>query len=328
LLDDRALGLGCAASASMCVCLLGATLAHADPSDVDPALAYNYGEIETARHVATAGAQRATSNSIGALFVNPANIAAGEVYHLGVLAQIWPQAQRQSYGAAAADSLVSTSELAGAAGVTYNTEDKDGVDREWTDLRFAMAYPFSSSLLVGLGGRYLWLRQDGNGPLGSSAASSGLSDDQIVRQWSFDAGATAKPIPELSLSIAGSNLTSAGHGFLPTTVGGGIGYGVKEIGIEADLVADFTTFDDTAIRGMVGIETLLGGKYAVRAGYRYDTGFEAHALSGGLGYIAREFTAEAGVRHTFADPAATVLVVGFTYHLESTGFDPTPGDGF
>ena len=312
----------------MCVCLLAAMHARADPSKVDPALAYNYGEIETARHVATSGAQRATSNSIGALFVNPANIAIGEVYHLGVLAQFWPQANRQSYGAAAADSLVSSSELAGAAGVTYNTEDKDGVDREWTDLRFAMAYPFSSSVFLGVGGRFLWLRQDGDGPLGASLASSGLPDEKILRQWSFDAGATVKPVPELSLSLSGQNLTAPDNGFMPTTVGGGIGYGVTEVGVEADLVADFTTFEDTALRGMAAIETLIDGKYAVRGGYRYDQGFETHAASFGLGYVAREFTTEIGVRHTFADQPATVLVIGFTYHMEATGFEPGPGDGF
>jgi hypothetical protein len=312
----------------MCVCSLGAAAARAEPSEVDPTLGYNYGEIETARHVGTAGAQRATSNSIGALFVNPANVALGEVYHVGVLAQIWPQANRQSYGAAAADSLVSSSELAGAAGVTYNTQDKDGVDREWTDVRFAMAYPFSDSLFVGAGGRVLWLRQDGSGPLGTSLASNGLPDDKIVRDWSFDAGATVKPTPELSLALVGQNLTGPGHSFMPTTVGGGIGYGVQEVGIEADLVADFSTFDETAIRGMVALETLFDGKYALRGGYRYDQGLETHAAAVGAGYVAREFLVEMGMRHTFADAPATVLVIGFTYHLESAGFGPTPGDTF
>lgn len=312
----------------MCVCSLFAGNLRAEPSEVDPTLWYNYGEIETPRHVATAGAQRATSSSIGALFVNPANVAVGEVYHLGVLAQIWPQANRQSYGAAASDSLVSSSELAGAAGITYNTADADGVDREWTDLRFAMAYPFSSSVFLGLGGRFLWLRQDGTGPLGPSAASAGLRDEQIVRDWSIDAGATVKPVPELSLSLTGSNLTSPNHGFLPTTLGGGIGYGVKELGIEGDVVADFTSFDETKLRGMVALEALLGGSVALRAGYRYDQGFESHALGLGVGYIAREFAVELGGRHTFLDRAASAVVLGFTYHLESAGFEPGAADAF
>jgi hypothetical protein len=312
----------------MCVCSFAPRAVRAEPSDVDPTLGYNYGEIETARHAATAGAQRATSTSTGALFANPANVALGDVYHLGVLAQIWPEAKRQSYGAAASDSLVSRSELAAAAGATYNVEDPDGIDRKWTDLRFAMAYPFSDALFVGLGGRYLWLEQNGSGPLGTSLASSGLSDEQILRQWSFDAGATVKPTPELALSIVGTNLNDPDTGFMPTTLGGGVGYGVKEFGIEADLVADFTTWEDTSVRAMLALESLLAGQYALRAGYRYDPGLEAHALGLGLGYVAREFSADVGARRTFADRAATTLVVSFTYHLEGTGLEPTSADGF
>jgi hypothetical protein len=312
----------------MCVCSLVATSSRADPSDVDPTVGYNYGEIETARHAATVGAQRATSSSIGAVFANPANVAMGEVYHLGVLAQIWPEAKRQSYGAAASDSLVSRSELAAGAGATYNTQDADGIDRQWTDLRVALAYPFSDSLFVGLGGRYLWLQQNGSGPLGTSLASSGLEDEQIMRQWSFDAGATVKPIPELALSLVGTNLNNPDSGFMPTTVGGGLGYGVKEFGIEADLVADFTTWDDTSLRAMLAVETLIAGQYAVRAGYRYDSGLEASALGLGFGYVAREFAADLGARRTLGDEAATVLVLSFTYHLESTGFEPSSGDTF
>jgi opacity protein-like surface antigen len=311
----------------MCVCLFGATEARAEPSEVDPTIGYNYGEIETARHAATAGAQRATSTSIGALFVNPANIAVGEVYHLGVLAQIWPEAKRQSYGAAASDSLVSKSELAGAAGATYNVQDSDGIDRQWTDLRFAMAYPFSNSLFLGAGGRFVWLEQTGPGPLGTSLASSGLSGEQIVKQWAFDAGVTVKPTPELSLSLVGQNLNSPNIGFMPTTVGGGIGYGVQEFGIEVDAVADFTTWEDTAVRAMLGLESLLAGQYALRGGYRYDQGTGDHALAMGFGYVAREFQAELGARRTLGDQAVTALVVSFTYHLETTGFEPAPGEG-
>jgi hypothetical protein len=312
----------------MCVCSLTAGVARADPSEIDPTLGYNYGEIETARHVATAGAQRATSTSTGALFANPANVGFGDVYHLGVLAQIWPEAKRQSYGAAASDSLVSRSELAAAAGATYNIQDPDGIDRKWTDLRFALAYPFSDALFVGLGGRYLWLEQNGDGPLATSLASAGLHDEQILRQWSFDAGATVKPTPELALSIVGTNLNDPDTGFMPTTLGGGVGYGIKEFGFEADLVADFTTWDDTSVRTMIGVESLLGGQYSLRAGYRYDQGLDAHAFGLGFGYLAREFSADIGARRTFADQPATTLVVSFTYHLESTGFEPTSGDTF
>jgi hypothetical protein len=191
-----------------------------------------------------------------------------------------------------------------------------------------MAYPFSDALFVGLGGRYLWLQQNGSGPLGTSLASSGLEDEQIMRQWSFDAGATVKPTPELALSLVGTNLNNPDSGFMPTTVGGGLGYGMKEFGVEADLVADFTTWEETTLRAMLAAETLIAGQYALRAGYRYDAGLDGSAVGLGFGYVVREFSADLGARRTFGPETATTLVVSFGYHLESAGFEPSSGDTF
>src|SRR5688572_20246092 len=92
-----------------CFGLIGSLLsapARADRSDLPPEVGYNYGEIETPRIAAMGGAQRAFSNSLEALFLNPANMAATRIYHLGALAQIWPEANRQSYGGGAVDSIV------------------------------------------------------------------------------------------------------------------------------------------------------------------------------------------------------------------------------
>lgn len=312
--------------------LVGSTLvcasARADRSGLDPALGYNYGEIETARIAATGGAQRALSSSLGALFVNPANIAVERVYHIGAFAQIWPEARRQSYGAAAVDSIGSSSRVAGAAGVTYNFQDPDGVDRKWTDARFALAYPFSDTFYFGVGGRYLLLSQDGLGPLGVSLASGGIHDQQIVRAFSFDAGTTFKPTPELAFSLTGTNLANPGHGFLPTSVGGGVGYGVKQFAIQGDLVGDFTSWDESKLRAMLGLELLLADHYAVRGGYRYDQGADSHGLGVGLGYIDRAFIFDIGVRRIVSGEKATTVVLGFTYHLDSTGLTPSAGDTF
>jgi hypothetical protein len=302
--------------------------AHAESTELDPAIGYNYGEIETARTAATGGAQRALSTSISAAFINPANIARERVYHIGAFAQLWPEARRQSYGAAASDSVSSGSRLAAAAGVTYNFQDPDGIDRRWTDARVALAYPFSDQFYFGLGGRYLWLSQNGLGPLGVSQASSGLPGEQIVRNFSFDAGATFRPVPELSLSLVGANLSNPGHGFFPTSLGGGIGYGGKQVALEGDLVADFTTWDATRVRAMAGIETLFADHYAVRGGYRYDQGPDSHSLALGTAYIDRMFILDVAVRHAFTGGSATAVVIGFTYHLESSGLTPTMGESF
>jgi hypothetical protein len=302
--------------------------AGAERSKLDPSIGYNYSEIEIPRHAATAGAQRALSTSIGGLFVNPANVAVGDVYHLGAFAQIWPEASRQSYGAAASDSLLSSSGLAGAAGATYNFQDPDGVDRKWTDVGFALAYPFSEQLFFGLGGRYLWLSQNGAGPLAPSTTTSGLREENIVATFSFDAGATFKPVPEVSIAIVGNNLANPGHGFLPTSLGAGLGFGRGVFALEGDVVADFTSYGDTKLRGMGGLELLLAEHYALRAGYRYDQGAESHSLGFGAGYIDRAFLIDFGVRRVVDGAAATAIVLGFTYHLESTGLTPSAADSF
>lgn len=302
--------------------------AQAEPSRLDPTVGYNYSEIEIPRHAATGGAQRALTSSIGGLFVNPAGIAVGRVYHLGAFVQLWPEAGRQSYGAAASDSLLSSTRLAGAVGVTHNFQDPDGVDREWTDVRFAFAYPFSEQFFFGLGGRYLWLDQNGRGPLPPSEASGGLRGKNMIQAPSFDAGLILKATPEFALAVVGNNLGNPGHGLLPTSIGGGIGFGRSQFAAEIDVVADFTSWQETTLRLMSGLELLLAQRFAIRGGYRYDPGAESHAVSAGGGYIDRSFLIDFGVRRVVSGATATVLVLGFTYHFETTGLTPNPGDTF
>jgi opacity protein-like surface antigen len=305
--------------ASVAICTTG--VAHADKSKLDPTIGYNYEEIETPRIAAMGGATRALSNSLEALYLNPANMAASRVYHIGGMAQIWPEARRQSYGVGAMDSFGSKYQLAGGIAGTYNTQDSDGIARRWTDLRFALAYPLSPEFFLGFGGRYLLLAQNGLGPLGASLPSSGLDGQRIVRALSFDAAATFQPMEGLSLSVVGNNLSDPGNGFQPMSVGGAVGYGKDVFGIEADVVGDFDSWNKDTVRAMGGGELLVGDHFPLRAGYRYDQGAASHALSGGIGYVDRLFSADIALRRTVVGATATAIVFGFTYHLESAGLE-------
>src|SRR5690606_4364916 len=128
---------------SIALVLFGVTLAPAAnaQSELPPEVGYNYGDVETPRTLSLGGAQRATSFSVGGLFSNPANMARTAVYHLGGLSEIWPEARRVSFGAAAVDSIVNSKGIAGGLGYTWNQQDKDGLDRQYNDLRFALAFP-------------------------------------------------------------------------------------------------------------------------------------------------------------------------------------------
>ena len=308
------------------VVILVAATASADPSELPPEVGYNYGFTETPRIAATGAALRAMSNSDSALFINPANMAATRVYHIGAFAQIWPEASRQSYGGAVVDSIVSSTGLAGGLGGTYNRQDADGVDRKAIDVRFALAYPFSKLFFVGAAGRYLSLEEDGFprglGQLRPSSASGGLRDSAIVKTITFDAGMTLKPIPELSLALVGYNLTDSGHGFLPLMLSGAAGFGTEDFTIEADYLADFTTYDDTKSRIMGGGELLIADHFPLRIGYRWDEGAESHTLTGGAGYLDPAYSLEASIERTVSGDSSTAIVFGFKYHLESTGLTP------
>jgi len=315
----------CALLGVALACITEASFAE---TEVPPELGYNYGESETPRTLALGGAQRATSYAIGGLFMNPANMARTQVYHLGGFSEIWPESKRVSFGGAAVDSIVNTKGVAGGVGYTWNQQDKDGIDRQYNDLRFALAFPLQNKFFLGLGGRYLWLAQNGNGPLGESLASGGLGEERIIEGFSFDAGVTIKPTDSLYISAVGNNLSDPGNGFQPLTAGGGIGFANNDFGIEADVVFDFTTWDKTTARYMGGAEYLVGGAVPIRLGYRYDTGLESQAVSAGLGYTDTQFSADAAVRRYISGDEGTAIVLGLTLHLETSGLTPSPSSEF
>ncbi|HVW25368.1 MAG TPA: hypothetical protein VHC69_08355 [Polyangiaceae bacterium] len=298
-------------------------LARADASKLPPEVGYNYGETEAPRTAGMGSALRAFSNSTDALFMNPANMAATRVYHLAAIAQIWPEASRQTYGAAIVDSIVSSSKLAGGLAASWTGQDPSGVDRSAFDVRFALAFPFSEHFYLGATGRYLSLQQNGY-PRGlfdlpPSLAAGGTHGSDIVQTVTFDAGATLKPIPELALSIVGTNLTNPGNSFLPLMFGGGIGFGTDDLTIEADALGDFTTYGSAKARAMVGGEYLVADHVPLRLGYRYDQGADSHAITGGAGYLDSAYSIDLSVQRTVAGPAATAIIIGFQYHVESGG---------
>lgn len=315
------LALACAGA-----CFFGSTVVHAEPSKLPPEVGYNYNEIETGRIAGKNGADRALGSSVSALFDNPANMAASRVYHAAALLQIWPEASRQTYGVGAVDSVGSSSRIAGGLGATWSRQDPDGVDRTSSDLRFAFAYPLSDKLFAGAGGRFMWLNQNGAGPLGASYASGGLEGDRILKNFAFDLGLTLKPGGGLAFALVGNNLNGTDTSFQPLTLGSGIGFAKDKFGIEGDVVADFVTWDETKLRAMVGAELLLGEHAIVRGGYRFDDGAKSHSGSLGLGYVDKAFSADLGLRRILVGDAATAIVLTFTYHVESTGLTPSPSE--
>ncbi len=308
-------------SCTLSLSLLATATALAEPSQLPPEVGYGYGEVVTPRIASLAGAGRATSIGTSALFINPANMAVGQRFHLEALAQIQPETRRQSYGGAVVDS--NTSRIAGGLGVNWSTQDPDGVNRRWTDFRFALAAPLGDVVFLGLGGRLLTLSQDGATPFNSNSrfdpVSGGLYEENILNTVTLDAGLTLQPIEGLFIGVTGHNLTNLDNGLMPLTGGLGVGYADQAFTLSADAVVESNSFSRATGRFMGGGEVLVAGHYAIRGGYRYDTGQLTHTLSGGFGYIDRRFAIEASAQHGVAGQRSTAIVFGFRIHLEGMG---------
>ncbi|MBK8253886.1 MAG: hypothetical protein IPK82_14640 [Polyangiaceae bacterium] len=271
---------------------------------------------------------RAWGYGTTSVFLNPANLAETRAYHIQGLVQLMPEAARQAYGAVVMDSV--TNKLAGGVSVVGSFADPDGLDRTSLDVRFALAYPISDKFLIGAGGRYIRATQLGGGILGNSVISGGLADGEgrhpFLETATFDVGLTLRPTEGLALSAVGQNLTYPNNGILPTTLGGGLGYTIAGFTIEADALADFNSWGTPTARAMAGAEYLIAERFPIRLGYRFDQGAEQHAISGGLGYIAREFAVEASVRRALDERGPTTVVIGLSYFLESSGLIRSTSD--
>jgi hypothetical protein len=268
------------------------------------------------------GALRALGNGTSALFLNPADMVETRVYHLQAIAQVSPETGRQVYGGTIVDSV--TGRLAGGLSVLGGFVDPDGLNRSSIDVRLGLAFPITEKLFLGASGRYAKVTQGGTGPFGADPIAGGLVDPAggryaFVSALTFDAGLTLKPTDNFYIGVSGQNLTYPNNSILPTLVGGGIGFGNEDLSLEADALADLTSWNKTTARFMVGGEYLAGDHVPLRLGYRFDQGAKMHWLSAGLGYVMNEFSLEASVKRSVSNPGVTSMSFGIAYHLESSG---------
>lgn len=308
------------------ITVLTTTRAYADPATTSPEQGYDLGEIQTPRAVAMAGALTAMGTSTTALVLNPANLPLARVYHFEGFAAVSPQARRQSYGGAVADS--STNRLAGGFAGTWNQMDPDGIKRTWTDMRLGVAYPFGDNFSAGLAGRYLRTEQGAaSGPLGGSLASDGTRGAELFNAFTFDIGATVIPMKKLRIGVVGHNLTNPGTALAPTLISGGVGFTHEIVVVEADAVVDFTTWQKARVRAMLGGEIFVADHFPLRLGYRYDDGMRTHGISAGVGYIDRKWSFELSGRHDVAgDHPGTMLVAGLRFFYDAGRLAPDEAD--
>jgi hypothetical protein len=318
--------------ATLAVALVADRPAAAQAMSTTPEAGYDTGEVPGARSVGMGGALTALGVSTPALFLNPANMPFARVYHLEAIGGVIPEAGRTVAGAAIVDSALNQFRLAGGLGGAWSQMDPSGMGRTWTDVRMALALPLGDAFAVGATGRWLRVEQAVSaGPFGHSFVSDGTPTGPILNTVTIDLGATLALGDAVRVGVVGHNLTAPGTSLAPTTAAFGIGYGTKDFAVEADGMADFTTYSRVAGRAMVGGEVFAADHYPIRAGWRYDGGMHVHAASLGFGYVEPTWSAELSVRRDLlADHGSTLVVLSLRYFYDSGGTS-TPadaGDGF
>jgi hypothetical protein len=268
-----------------------------------PEAGYDYGEIANPRELAMGGAVRATGWSTSSLLFNPANMVLQRVYHAELLGTIEPAFGRLDYGAGVVDSI--TNRIAGGFYV-LNSQLGTGSDpyqRQRVDTRVSVAYPASDKIAIGLTAKWLQITQNGDGPFGPSPVSMSSGNSKIDI-YTADAGITFTPSENIRLALVAYNPFALGTALAPMMFGAGFGFTQGALAVEADgVLCDQTTWGSWKMRAQVGAEYFFGDAVPVRLGYTYDDGSQRHSISGGAGYVSKNFAIDGGVRVEVASPS-------------------------
>ena len=259
--------------------------------------------FEGARSLAMGGALRAAAVSTPSLYLNPAALASGQLYHVETAYQYDAASTGHLANAAIVDS---TNAIAAGLGALYHVSDVDDLDRTAYDLRLGLAVPFARTFSLGGTIKYLHLSQEGND-----------GEQTLLDDFTVDAGALLRLGDLLSIGASGYNLTNLDTPEAPLKVGFGAAVSLLGVAvIDGDVVLDLTTYEQTEARYALGAEYFAANRYPLRIGYAYDAGADAQFLSGGLGYVDQRFAADASLRQQVTNGSSTTLTVALRFFLQ------------
>lgn len=257
------------------------------------------------------GALRAAAVSTPSLYMNPAGMALGRLYHLEAAYQYDNAAQGHLANASIVDS---TNKVGGGLGATYSVSDPDHADRTQYDLRLGFAAPLAQGLSIGGTLKYLHLEQAGTPALGAAAAAA--SDEPLLDDFTFDAGAMLKLGEMFALGVAGYNLTNLDTPEAPLEVGFGAAVTLGGLAvIDADAILDLSTYDRVVSRYAIGGEYFAASRYPIRLGYSIDPREHEQFVSGGVGYVDQRFATEISLRQQIAGGSDTTVAAGLKFFV-------------
>lgn len=270
--------------------------------------------MATPRMMALGGRAEALGTSTSAMFANPAAIVGSRSFHTDGYFLWDPTVNRFMGGSSVIDSTRSLF----AAGFAYlydstATSNSSGVatdTRSVHDGRVNVSLGFANHA-IGIGGSVRYLNVSG-GPLAQTGSTLGTGP---WGGFTFAAGLYFKPVQALQISVMGNNLNNPETTAAPLSVSGGLAFTpVPVFSAVADVLFDFRSA--ATPRGLYsgGLELFLANHYAIRAGYQYDDIRGGnHTVTGGLGYLHRDFGVEFGMRQMVHPEMQTTLMLSIRY---------------
>jgi opacity protein-like surface antigen len=255
--------------------------------------------LESARGLALGTGARASALSTSALAYNPAALAVGRLYHVEGVVDYMPDMKTVALGGSVVDS--STSRL--AAGISFRgflsgTGGVGGVDG-----RVGLAFPISDAVSLGVSGRYLSARRDGD------AVAALPASVKEAKGFTMDASLRINPVPMFMLYGGAYNFINLDSVYAPIMFGGGLAVGLGDIGsMGADVLVDTTSYNSAAVTVGGGLEFFVAQVVPIRAGYSYDVQRSQNTLTLGLGYTDRAVGLDVSLRQDLGGAGDTRIM--------------------
>lgn len=244
-------------------------------------------ENEGARPMGMASSFIANASGSGAIYHNPAGVAAATMYAIDGAYRYSPNIN--TFSASVVDSMINPKL---SAGLSYGYETSNDSDLPLTghDGRMALASQIiPRQLILGVGGRYLNYESDG---------------DEVLNGFTLDAGTLLRVSDAVSLGLAANNLVPVCNddtclkGIAPRLVGGGLALGsAQSFQASTDVRANVSDGEDMSWIFAGGGEFLLANVLAVRAGYQHRTQGSENIMAGGVGFRSQAIGLDLGYKY-------------------------------
>lgn len=228
------------------------------------------------RPLGTGGAMRGLATGDAGPQLNPSGISLMRTYQLEGAYQYGSTGDSNDARVSAVDST-SGLNLGGALNYTYHHESAGDIRRSGHIIGVSLSFPFADKVFVGGTVKYVHFTD---------------SADTTRSGFTYDAGITLHPVPQLSLGAAGYNLSDFGDKFLPRGVGGGVALlPIPNLLLAFDAVYEGVYGDptrSTTTHYMGGAEFSFSSVAAIRAGGGWNGLTKNGYLSGGLSVLSAD----------------------------------------